>query len=86
MPELEARLLCCFASVFPGLTAEEIRDADADLSAWDSLTGVRLLAVLEQEFGLEISEDEMQRLTSFAAIHDYLIRQTAAVTGPLREG
>lgn len=81
MAEVAVRLLRCFSSVFPGLTAEQIRAACAELlSAWDSLTAVRLLAVLEQEFGLEISVEDMQNLKSYHQIYNYLINNKVNIS------
>jgi len=52
--ELENRLVCCFASVFEDLTTEQIAQASVT-TEWDSLAAVTLLAVVEQEFGVEMN-------------------------------
>jgi len=71
--ELENRLITCFASVFPGLTEAEIRNATADsVGTWDSLSFVTLTAVVQEEFNLEIDEDALPDLDSFQALRDYL--------------
>jgi acyl carrier protein len=73
MPDLDARLLRCFSSVFADLPPEEIRAASAEsLSAWDSLAAVTLIAVLQQEFGLQIALADYPKLKSFAAIDAYI--------------
>jgi acyl carrier protein len=40
--------------------------------AWDSLKHVELIFLLEDEFGLQITEEDMVELTSTAAIARYL--------------
>lgn len=72
MPDLETRLLRCFESVFPGLTPEEIRASTAEQGMWDSLSLVTLAAVVQEEFGVEILEEELAILDSFAAFQAYL--------------
>ena len=76
MPELDDRLARCFASVFPALDPNQIRQASVDtVPAWDSLAAVTLIAILEQEFDTQIDLMEMSELTSYQAVHDYLQRQ-----------
>jgi acyl carrier protein len=63
----------CFRSVFPSLTLEEIRVANAESSGvWDSLTGVTLAAVVQEEFGVEIDPVHLSELDSFEAYRHYL--------------
>ena len=81
MDEMAARLASCFAAIFPGLMWQQISRPNVELlSAWDSLTTVRLWAVLQEEFGVEIRPDEMEQLTSFTAIYDYLLRHSVAAS------
>ena len=76
MPEMKDRLVRCFASVFPGLTREEILATDAESNGiWDSLSTVTLAAVIEEEFDVQIDPDTLPQLDSFAAFHAYLKRQ-----------
>jgi acyl carrier protein len=73
MFETETRLQKCFASVFPGLTLEEIRGTGADsVGIWDSLSTVTLVAVVQEEFGIEIDPGVLAQLNSFDAFRDYL--------------
>ena len=78
MPDRESRLLRCFESVFPGLTPEEIKVSNAEQGTWDSLSLVTLVAVVQEEFGVEILEEELANMDSFAAFRVYLERQSAA--------
>jgi acyl carrier protein len=75
MHDQEKHLIRCFASIFPGLTEEEIQNASTDsVGVWDSLTTVTLTAVVQEEFGLEIDPDVLPRLDSFRAFRDYLLQ------------
>jgi acyl carrier protein len=73
MAELENRLVNCFATVFPELDRQEIPSvAIGSLASWDSLAGITLISVVEEEFGVSISPDDMADLISFELILDYL--------------
>jgi acyl carrier protein len=73
MADLEDRLVRCFSSVFPDLTDEQIRAANVkSVSSWDSLATVNLLAVIEQEFSVEIEVMDFPELGSFEAVRSYL--------------
>jgi acyl carrier protein len=76
MPDVDDRLTRCFASVFPGLSPEEIRAASIEsVPTWDSLAAVTLVAVLEQEFDTQIDIMELPELTSYDAVRGYLLKQ-----------
>jgi acyl carrier protein len=67
-------LMRCFASAFPSATRDEIRAAktfDA-IPGWDSLRMVNLLAVLDDEFGIQIDLPEVLDLEPFDAVKRYL--------------
>jgi acyl carrier protein len=73
MHDLDARLTRCFSSVFPDLTPEQIRDASLEsIGGWDSLTAVTLLAVVQEEFGVQIDLPDFSELVSYEAIHSYI--------------
>jgi acyl carrier protein len=81
MSEVEDRLVRCFSSVFPALTPEEIRTSGAkSLAEWDSLTAVTLVAVVEQEFSVQIDLFDVPEPDSFEAFQSYLCRLTARGT------
>ena len=44
----------------------------ASLASWDSLAGITLLSLIEEEFGIAISPDDSADLISFELIFDYL--------------
>jgi hypothetical protein len=75
MAELESRLVNCFATVFPELAPQEIPAVSmGSLASWDSVAGITLLSVIEEEFSLSILPDDVAGLVSFELILDYLRR------------
>jgi len=75
MSDQEQLLIRCFASIFPGLTEEEIQNSSTDsVGIWDSLSTVTLAAVIQEEFNLEIDPEMLPQLDSFRAFHEYLLQ------------
>jgi len=73
MDEQQKRLADCFCAVFPELSSEEALCAtSATVPSWDSVAVVTLLTVIEEEFGINIEEDDPTKFDSFARILDYL--------------
>lgn len=73
MDDTRARLEKCFTAVFPDLSETEIpRASTASVGAWDSLASVTLLSVLEEEFQVQIDPEELENMTSFELVLDYL--------------
>lgn len=71
MEELDERVTQCFRAVFPDWSDEQIHGANrSEQSKWDSLASVSLLAVLEEEFDVQLDEADIERLDSFAAARD----------------
>lgn len=69
MSDIETRLQTCFAAVFPALPAAAIPAATQDtVSEWDSVATVTLLTVIEEEFGVTLDFEELEKLTSFQAV------------------
>jgi acyl carrier protein len=82
MPEIDQRLTRCFASVFPSLTAEQIPTASVEsIPAWDSLAAVTLIAVLEQEFDVQIDLADFPKLTSYTLIYNHIIAMSKVKSG-----
>lgn len=70
---LEDRLIDCFAAVFPQLERQELTSATmSSLANWDSLAGITLISVIEEEFSISIAPDDVTGLISFELILDYL--------------
>jgi len=73
MPEQDDRLIRCFASVFPTLSEDEIRQTSAESTGiWDSLSAVTLAAVIQEEFEMEIDPVILPQLDSFEAFRSYI--------------
>lgn len=73
MPESSERLIRCFLSVFPGLSEEDVQNADiAELVDADSLAGVTLVALIGEECGVELDRDKLASLKTFAAVREYV--------------
>jgi acyl carrier protein len=73
MDDYRARLARCFAATFPELDETEIESAAiTSVGAWDSMATVTLLALIQEEFGIAIPPEDIDRLISFGLILDYL--------------
>src|SRR5438552_12722614 len=74
MNNLRKRLIACFAAVFPDLSQEEIPLATVQsVASWDSLATLRLIVVIEEEFGVKASPDDLEQFFSFELILDYVV-------------
>jgi acyl carrier protein len=72
------RLANCFSLVFPNLSAAEIKRATVNSVAdWDSLANINLVAVLEEEFGVTLEGSDLEELTSFDLVLNYIDSQLA---------
>ena len=79
MSELLPRLLRCFFSVFPNLPPDQLRTASTQIvPEWDSLASATLVAVLQQEFDVEIELGDLPELQSFDAVLDYLSKSESS--------
>jgi acyl carrier protein len=73
MSEQDDRLVRCFASVFPTLGEEEIRACSVVvLVDIDSLAGVTLVTLIDQEFRVNVELSDLLELGSFEAISQFL--------------
>jgi acyl carrier protein len=73
MSDDQDRLQRCFALVFPELPESEIRGASIEsVAQWDSLANINLVTLVEEDFQVEISLEDLEKLTSFEAILQYL--------------
>lgn len=76
MNDDDDRLMRCFASVFPSESRDQIRTAKFDaMAGWDSLRGVTLLTVLDEEFGVQIDLPELLELGTFDSVKRYLLQR-----------
>lgn len=68
MHDVRQRLAKCFSAVFPELSPEDLRKtSDYPGIDWDSLSAVTLLAVVQEEFGIDLELHDMES-ASFAGI------------------
>jgi acyl carrier protein len=76
---MSTRLVSCFQIVFPHLPQEGIPAAAQDsVEAWDSVAGITLLNVIEDEFRVTVDLERLHEFTSFVAILAYLQELQAA--------
>ena len=81
MSEIHERLMRCFSATFPNLTPEEIQSASpSTVDTWDSLASVTLVAVLEEEFAIQIEPEDIEHLVSFDSSLEYLNKRLTPVT------
>jgi len=79
MSDVHNRLKNCSRTVFPNLPEASIPGASATtVAAWDSLAGITLLQVIEEEFQTAIGFDKLAELDSFDSLAKYLISRTPA--------
>jgi acyl carrier protein len=73
MTETEERLAICFKSVFSEVSLPEISKADPNsVEDWDSVATVTLLALIEEEFGIDLTIDDLKSDYSFKGILNYI--------------
>jgi acyl carrier protein len=77
MNDLDARLIRCFAAVFPNIPDHQITNATLDtVEGWDSVAAATLVTTVEEEFGIEFDTEMLGNLTSYQSMLEYL-RRTA---------
>lgn len=73
MDNLRERLVVCFTAVFSGISALEVATATIDtVPSWDSSHHFLLMQVIEEEFGIQIPEEVVGEIDSFAGFENYL--------------
>jgi len=76
MDSTNARLRKCFGRVFPDLNEEQTLQASAaGVTQWDSLATLKLLALIEEEFGVIIDLDDLES-PSFKSFLDMIESST----------
>jgi acyl carrier protein len=77
--DLDDRLVRCISSAFPGLADQEIRTVGVEqLADADSLAAVTLVALIDQEFGVDLDLEGLLRFGSLAGLCQYLREQPAS--------
>jgi len=73
MSQTDTRLLNCFEAVFPELPPDDVPSAAiASMPEWDSLATVTLMSLIEEEFHITISTDDLEMFISFPVISDLI--------------
>lgn len=73
MNDVPARLSRCFSAAFPGLKPDQVASATVQsVAAWDSVATVTLLALIEEEFGVQVDLEAPDRFESYRGLLDYL--------------
>jgi acyl carrier protein len=73
MSQTDERLLRCFQAVFPDLDDKQVpRASTSNVSAWDSIATTNLVAVIEEEFGIQFAPADIEKLNSFQAFSSRL--------------
>ena len=73
MPDARSRLIRCFSVVFPNLEEQEIPISGvASVGDWDSLASINIYNLVEEEFGIEISMEDLENLLSFELILEFI--------------
>jgi len=73
MDDVRQRLVACFTAVFPGLSVMEAPAATVDnVRTWDSSHHFMLMQVIEEEFGIQIPEEVLGDIESFAGFENHL--------------
>jgi acyl carrier protein len=68
--DTQMRLIRCFQAVFRELSEPQAARANnLSVAAWDSVATVTLAATVEEEFGIQLQGEDIERLNSF---HSYL--------------
>lgn len=78
---MQERIKRIIAAVF-GLDNQSINEETCSVNTienWDSLQQIRLVLALEQEFGIEFSDEEIPHLTDFSAIQSLVSDKTLVV-------
>ena len=71
--ELELKLTECFSLIFPKLSQPELQYASVtNIEEWDSLASVNIIAIIEEQFEIEIQPDDLETLTSYQQILRYI--------------
>ena len=75
-PGVRDRLTSCMSAYFTNLSTDEIpRASMATIGEWDSMASVTLIAMVQEEFGIEVAAEDHEKFVSYDLILDYLENQ-----------
>jgi acyl carrier protein len=73
MNDLDERLVRCFTTVFDDLQPSSAPEASSEtMLTWDSMAIATLVSVVEEEFGVSVPPETVDRFTSYASISEWL--------------
>jgi acyl carrier protein len=76
MAELDHRLVRCFLSVFPAFTEDTMRTGTNEfVDDMDSLAGVTLAALIDEEFNVQLDSDQLSKLRTVDSVQRYIEEQ-----------
>jgi acyl carrier protein len=79
MHDIDERLTDCFKVVLPNLPATQLQDASiASVADWDSMATITLISLIEESFGVRTEPEDIEHLTSFESIRQYLQQKMTA--------
>jgi hypothetical protein len=79
--ELEKRLVRCFRAAFPRYNGNlELLEPSATTD-WDSLASVTLLTLIQDEFNVEVAQDDLNALRSFQSTEVFLRKRIGNSSG-----
>ena len=71
--DIRRRLGRCFSTLFPGVSPEEVaRASPASIAEWDSLATLNLIALIAEEFQVEIRPENLDGVLSFDLFLNYV--------------
>jgi acyl carrier protein len=83
MHDVEQKLTKCFSAVLPELSPEEIRRSTPNTTGdWDSLTVVTVMALIQEEFGVDLDVCDMAENFSFDSVLSRLTEARGAEFRP----
>lgn len=70
---MNVKLIEIFSDIYDLKPSEVTLDLDiASVPAWDSMNNLRFVTAVEEEFGIELSMEEIQEMTTMSAITEIL--------------
>ena len=78
MNDLEEKLADCFEAALPGIARRELCNASMKSTpGWDSVVTITLLSLIEESFDVQTQAADIEKLTSFESMRDYLAQAAA---------
>jgi acyl carrier protein len=72
MDSVQARLATCFRAVLPKYSGDIAHAHPAADGDWDSLATVTLLALIQEEFNIQIPAEALEQFGSFQTAEHYI--------------